>query len=73
MKLKEGSFLKHLNVRIWQSPLGFSVDNTDQIMELVTEWFPTGKLRKFDTPFRTEYIYVKGPNVCTSINRKFPS
>ena len=26
-------------------------------MELVYEWFPTGKFRKFDTPFLREYAY----------------
>ena len=35
MKLKEGSVLKYLNFRICQSPLGFSIDQTDHIMELV--------------------------------------
>ena len=30
-------------------------------MELVNEWFPTGKFRKFDTPFRTESTYEKEP------------
>ena len=40
MKLQEGSVLEYLNFRIFQSPLGFSVDQTDHIMELVNEWFP---------------------------------
>ena len=35
MKLQEGSVLKYLNFRIFQPPLGFSVDQTDHIMELV--------------------------------------
>ena len=28
-------------------------------MELVNEWFPYGKFRNIDTPFRTEYTYEK--------------
>ena len=35
MKVQEGSVPKYPNLRIFQSPLGFSVDQTDQIMELV--------------------------------------
>ena len=37
MKVKEGSVLKYLNFRILQSPLGFSIDQTDNIMELVNK------------------------------------
>ena len=48
MKVQEGSVLKYLNFRIFQSPLGFITDQTDQIMELVNEWFPTGKFRNVD-------------------------
>ena len=57
MKFQEGSVLKYLTFRIYQSPLGFSVDQTDHIMELVNDWFPNGKFRKVDTPFRTDYTY----------------
>ena len=32
MIVKEVSVIKYLNFRIFQSPLGFSVDQTDQIM-----------------------------------------
>ena len=42
MKFQEGSVLKYLNLRICQSPLGFSVDQTYPFMELVNEWYPTG-------------------------------
>ena len=45
IKFQEGSVLKYLYFRILQSPLGFIVDQTDSIMELVNEWFPTGKLK----------------------------
>ena len=59
MKVQEGSVLKYLNFRICQSPLGFSIDQTDHIMELVNEWFPTGKFRNVDTPFWTDSSYEK--------------
>ena len=32
IKVQEGSVLKYLNLRIYQSYLGFSVDHTDHIM-----------------------------------------
>ena len=35
MKVQEESVLKYLSLRIFQSPLGFTVDQTDNIMELV--------------------------------------
>ena len=35
MKFQEGSVHKYFNFQIFQSSLGFSVDQTDQIMELV--------------------------------------
>ena len=35
MKVQEGSVLNYLNFRTFQYPLGFSVDQTDIIMELV--------------------------------------
>ena len=35
MKFQEGSILKHLIIRIFQSPIGFSVYSTDNIMELI--------------------------------------
>ena len=59
MKLQEGSVLKYLNFRIRQSPLGFSVDQTDHITELVNKWFPTGKFRKVYTTFRNDSAYEK--------------
>ena len=40
MKIQEVSALKYLNFRIFQSPFGFSIDQTDHIMELLNEWFP---------------------------------
>ena len=59
MKVQEGSVLKYLHFRICQSPLGFSIDHTDHIMELVNEWLPIGKFRNVDTPFRTDSSYEK--------------
>ena len=57
MKLQEVSVLEYLHFRTCQSPLGFSVDHNDNIMELVNEWFPTGNFIKVDTPFRTDSAY----------------
>ena len=57
IKAQEGSVRKYLNFRICQYPLGFSVDQTDHITELVNEWSPTEKFRKVDTPFRTDSAY----------------
>ena len=36
MKVQEGSVLKYLNFQVSQSPLGFSVDQTDHIIELLS-------------------------------------
>ena len=35
MKVQEGSVLKYLYFRIFQSPFGVRIDQTDKIMELV--------------------------------------
>ena len=59
MKVQEGSVLKYLNIRISQYPLGFSIDQTEYIIELVNEWFPTGKFRNVDTPFQKDSSYEK--------------
>ena len=59
MKVQEVSVLKYLNFRICQSPLGFIIDQIDHIMELVNEWFPTGKFRNVDTLFRVDSSYEK--------------
>ena len=59
--LNEEEFLKkilrYLNFRIYHFPIGFSLDQTDHIMEKVNEWLPTGKFRKVDTPSRKESTY----------------
>ena len=57
MKVQEEFFLKYLNFRIFQSLLGFSVDQTNHIMELVNEWLPAGILRDIDTPFSKYSTY----------------
>ena len=57
IKFQEGYVLKYLSFRIYHTPLGFSVDQTDHIMELLKEWFPTRTFRNFDTPFRTYSVY----------------
>ena len=57
IKFREGSVLKYLNFRVFPSPLGFSVYQTEHIMELVNEWLPTGKYRKVDTLFSKDSTY----------------
>ena len=59
MKVQEGSVIKYLNFRIFQSPHGFTIDQTDHIMELLNEWFPTGNFRNVDTHFWTDSSYEK--------------
>ena len=59
MKVQEFSVIKYLYFRIFQSPLGFIIDQTDHIIELVNEWFPIGKFINVDTPFLTESPYEK--------------
>ena len=59
IKSQEGSIIKYLNFRIFQSPIDLSIDQTDHIKELVNEQFPTGKFRKVDTPFWTDSTYEK--------------
>ena len=54
IKFQEGYSLKYLNFPNFQSPLGLRVYQTDHITEVVNEWFPTGKIRKDDTPFSTD-------------------
>ena len=57
IKVQEGSILKYINLQICQYRLGFSVDQTDNITEIVNEWFVTRKFRRFDITFRTDYTY----------------
>ena len=49
--------LSTLIFQIFQYYLGFIIDQTGNIMEIVNEWFPTGKFRKVDTNFRTDSTY----------------
>ena len=55
IKFQKGYIFKYLNFRVCRYPLGFSVDQTGRIMELVNKYFPTGTFRKCDTPFRKYY------------------
>ena len=57
IKVQGGSILNYPTLRISNSPLGLSVDQTDHITELVNKWFQTGKFRKVDTPLRTDSTY----------------
>ena len=57
IKSQEGSVSKYLNFHIFQTPIVFSVDQTDDIIELVNELFPTGKFIKVDSNLRTEFTY----------------
>ena len=59
VKVQEVSVIKYLNFWICLSPIGSIFDNTDHIMEVVNEWFPTGKFRKVDTSFSTNSTYEK--------------
>ena len=59
MKFQEVFVSKCLNFRIFQSPLGFSIDHNDHIMKLVNEWSPTENFIKFDTHFSTDSRYEK--------------
>ena len=59
MKFQAGSVLEYIHLRIFQFPLGFSVDQNDHIMELVNERFPTGKFIKVDTTFIKDSKYEK--------------
>ena len=45
IKFQEGSVLKYPSYLIYQSGIGFSVHQNDHIMELLYEWFPTGKFK----------------------------
>ena len=40
-----------MNFWISSSPLELSIDHNDNIVDLVNEWFPTGKFMKVDTHF----------------------
>ena len=48
-----------MNFWISSSPLELSIDHTDNIVDLVNEWFPTGKFMKVDTHFWAYSAYKK--------------
>ena len=60
IKVQEGSVLGYIYFRIYQSYIGFSIDQNDHIMELVREWLQTRKFRSVDTHFLKESTYEKG-------------
>ena len=43
--------MKYFNRRIALSRLVLSISKTDQMMELVSEWFPDSKFRKLIRPY----------------------
>ena len=57
MRFQEGSDIKYLNLRIFQSPIGFSVNHTDHIMELINKWFPAETFIRVHATFSTDSIY----------------
>jgi len=61
--VQKGSALKYLNVRIIQSELGISYDQTHHIRTSVLDvWFPpttTERIKGADTPYRTDSQYEK--------------
>ena len=59
MKFQEGPVVKYLNFRIFQYPLGLSVDQSDHIKKLVNECFPTVTFRNVETSFRKDSTYEK--------------
>ena len=59
IKVQEGYFLKSLNFRFFQSPLGFGIYHTDHIIGLLNEWFLTETFSNVYAPFRTDSICEK--------------
>ena len=55
--MQEGSVLKYLKLRISQSPLYFSIDQTDLIVYFVYKWFPDGKYITFNTLILKKSLY----------------
>ena len=51
--MQEGPVLSYLNLRIIQSELGISLDQTEHINDLVKEWYPDG-FKPTHTQLRTE-------------------
>ena len=51
--MKEGLVLHYLNLRIIQSDLGISVDQSEHISNLVKDWYPN-RFKDTHTPLRTD-------------------
>ena len=71
IKFQEGYVLKYINFRISQSLIGFSIYHNYHIMEQANKWFPAGKFRKVDTPFRAEFTYRKGLVDAVTLTRNY--
>ena len=60
---EDGTILKYLNVRIIQSDLGISMDQTHHIKtNVLNRWYPKGTTEMFksaDTPYRTDSEFEK--------------
>ena len=63
MKFQEGSILKYLNSRNYQSSLGISVHQTDHIMKIVNECFHNGELEILIHNLGNTLHIQKGTNV----------
>ena len=59
IKFQEVFVLKYLIFWIFQSPIGFIIYQTNHIMEILNEWFPTGNILKVYTPFWKDSTYEK--------------
>jgi hypothetical protein len=63
---QEGQVMKYLNVRIVQSDMGISIDQTHHIQTTILDkWFPSHKteqLKTADTPYRTDSEFEKQLN-----------
>ena len=61
--IQEGPVIKYLNIRIIQTELGISIDQTHHIQTSVLDtWFPatkTERLKSADTPYRTDSQYER--------------
>ena len=61
--IQDGSVIKYLNVRIIQTELGISIDQTHHIRtSILDNWFKptkTERLKSADTPYRTDSQYEK--------------
>ena len=57
IKIQEGSVIRYLKIRIYLSPLGVSIYQTYNIMDLVNGWLLYGEFINLDTPYQEDYTY----------------